>query len=167
MNKRSLKQIVLLICVLSTLCTGCKKKEIQGPKGEPGTPGGGGNASISSSNIFLIASTQWTVNADSSGWLTSINSALITQDVVDKGAVKVYVFRYSSWWELPYTEGDEFTQYGFKTGMVNLTLSDIHGGLPPKPVTTDYRLVILSESGKPAAPYLNYSDDNAGREMSN
>ncbi|WP_317899679.1 hypothetical protein [Aurantibacillus circumpalustris] len=128
------------------ILTSCKKEEIPGPKGAPGDPGGGGNATISNSAIFTIATTHWKANADSSAWVYSISSSLVTQDIVDKGVVKAYVLRDESWWELPFTQGDLFTQFGFVVGKVNLEFVDIHGGLPLRPVTSQYRIVVLSGS---------------------
>jgi hypothetical protein len=151
------KFFLLFVIFMSTLMITCKKEEIQGPKGEPGTPGGGGNASINNSSIFTIATTQWKAKSDSSGWVVSINSELITQAVAEKGAVKVYELLNDSWWELPFTQGDLFTQFGFVAGKVDLEFVDIHGGLPARPATTSYRLVVFSESAR-IMPYSNLSE---------
>lgn len=145
------KKSFLVLIVLFTLLTACKKEEIQGPKGEPGTPGGGGNANITSGDVFTIGSANWLPNADSSAWQVVISSSLITQSVVDKGVVKVFQQKGSSWWELPYTEGDLFTQFGFQTGSVTLTFMDIHGGLPTKPATTNYRISVFLGSARLAS----------------
>lgn len=138
--------LILMFCV--ALAPGCKKKEIQGPKGEPGTPGGGGNTGISTSEIVTIGTSQWLPNGDSSAWEYTLVSDLVTQEVMDKGVVKVYVKRGSSWTELPNTQGDLFTQFSFKTGSITLTFMDIHGGLPSRPATTDYRILTIYQSGK-------------------
>lgn len=150
MKQKLISRIFFLLFVIfmSALVVSCKKEEIQGPKGEPGTPGGGGNATISNSSIFTIATTQWKAKADSSGWETSLTSDLITQAVAEKGAVKVYELVEDTWWELPFTQGDLFTQFGFVAGKVDLEFVDIHGGLPPRPETTSYRLVVFSESAR-------------------
>jgi hypothetical protein len=155
------KLIGLTLLVLSIFCSACKKKEIQGPKGDPGTTGGGGNANISTSEIFTIASSQWGANADSSGWQHTISSSLITQNIVDKGAVKVFELRGTSWWELPLTNGDLFTQFGFQAGSVTLLFADIHGGLPAKPATTSYRIVVLS-AAKQSTSYTKIDDHTLG-----
>ena len=154
------KKSFLVLIVLSTLFTACKKEEIQGPKGEPGTPGGGGNASISSGDVFTIGSANWLPNADSSAWQVVISSTLITQSIVDKGVVKVFQQKGSSWWELPYTEGDLFTQFGFQTGSVTLTFMDIHGGLPTKPATTNYRISVFLASARVAGAQGQASQNN-------
>ena len=143
----------------------CKKEEIPGPKGEPGTPGGGGNAGINTSGVITIASSQWQANADSSAWVLSIPTTLITQNVVDKGAVKVYILKSAAWWELPLTQGDLFTQFGFEVGKVNLEFVDVHGELPDKPTTSEYRIVVLSESAR-TVPLPNVVESVINKELS-
>ena len=143
---KTFKSITLVLTVTGIgLVSSCKKEEIQGPKGDPGTPGGGGgNVSISNSNVFTIASSEWVKNSDGSAWEFTLNSALLTQEVVDNGAVKIFVKRGTSWTELPNTQGDLFTQFSFVVGSVNLTFEDIHGTLPAKPATADYRMLTIS-----------------------
>jgi len=130
------------------IMAGCKKKEIQGSKGDAGTPGGGGNSSISNSDVFTIASTQWKQSSDSLRWEVIIPSSLVTEEVAAKGSVKVFVRYGTSWTELPNTRLDLFTQFSFQKGVVKLDYFDIHGSLPEKPVTSDYRIVTLYVSGK-------------------
>lgn len=160
------KKSFLVLVVLSSAFTACKKEEIQGPKGDPGTPGGGGNASITSGDVFTIGSANWLPNADSSAWQVVISSTLITQAIVDKGVVKVFQQKGSAWWELPYTEGDLFTQFGFQTGSVTLTFMDIHGGLPTKPATTNYRISVFLGSAR-AASYTGQAFQQANEQNEN
>jgi hypothetical protein len=141
-------QLLIVLCVLSVLSGACKKKEIQGPKGEPGTPGKGGNSDISNTGIFPITSTQWIPNPDSSALEVKINTSLITKDVVDKGGVKAFVLEGTAWYELPFSTRDLFMQYGFEEGSVKFVFSNIHGGLPIRPSTTNFRIMILSESAR-------------------
>lgn len=150
-----IKLINACLLMLGLLFFSCAKEEIQGPKGEPGTPGGGGNAGINASSIFTVTSTQWQKTADSA-WAYSINTSLITQEIVDKGVVKVYVQIGTAWWELPYTEGDLFTQCGFDVGFANLHFADIHGGMPPRPSTAAYRVITISEVARAANPSINW-----------
>lgn len=149
----------LFTCVITiTLFLSCAKKTIQGPQGDPGAPGGGGNAGISASSIFTVTTTQWQKTADSTSWQYTINSDLITTDIVDKGTVKVFALINNAWWELPYTEGDLFTQFGFSLGKANLLFADIHGGLPTRPDTKAYRLVTISALARQAHPTTNWSN---------
>ena len=150
-NKTSSTKLFLsLVTVFFMLISACTKKEIKGPQGDPGTPGAGGNATISSSAVFLITSSLWKVDSASSSLKVSINSALLTKDVVDKGAVKVYLQMGTAWAELPYDSGDLFMQYGFQEGILSLNYINIEGGFPSAPANANYRMVILSESARPA-----------------
>jgi hypothetical protein len=146
-----------LLCV-SISCISCEKETVQGPKGDPGTPGGGGNAGITASDVFTVSTTQWQTTVDSSYWKFSIFSGLITQEVLDKGVLKVFVQRGTFWWELPYTEGDLFTQCGFELGQANLFFTDIHGGLPDRPVTSAYRVIAISAVARAKNPDVNWSN---------
>jgi hypothetical protein len=135
---------VLLSSVLLILLAGCQKKEIQGPKGDPGTPGGGGNASISSTNTFVVKSIEW--KTDSLPGVLKVSTAFneLNKDVVEKGTIKVYILKGDSWAELPYDSGDLFMQYGFKEGLLLLYYINIEGGSIGPPVTSTFRMVIIT-----------------------
>jgi hypothetical protein len=137
-------KLLLILFVLAISFAGCKKKEIPGPQGDPGAPGIGGNSNMSSQS-FVIAASQWTTDIDSSLWKASVNSTLITKDIVDKGSVKIFIQVNNTWWELPYTNSDLFMQFGFTEGVAHLLYSDIHGGKTDRPATANYRLVTFSE----------------------
>lgn len=141
-----LNRSLLLIGILGLLFFSCKKQEIQGPKGDPGTPGGGGNSNISSTSVFTVTSAQWAPDSAAGYLKVTINFAALTQDVVDKGGVKVYMQTGTSWTELPFTMGDLFTQFGFDQGHLYLKYINIEGGMPSPPVTAAYRMVIFSQS---------------------
>ena len=132
--------------ILFFVLTDCKKKEIPGPQGAPGTNGTGGNASTSSSDLFVINSADWKVNGSVLEYIYS--SPLITAKVVNEGGLKVFMQLSNVWWELPNSTGDLLMQCGFSEGKVRLTFADIHGGVPAAPETANYRLVTLSSSAK-------------------
>lgn len=140
----------VLAMALSFVLVSCDKKEIKGPQGDPGTPGGGGNATISNSAVFTIASTEWKKHDTDPVLEYKLATPLLTQNVVENGAVKVYVKRNAAWAELPNTNEDLFMQYSFVTGNLTLTFSDIHGLLPEAPETADYRIVTLSAGARMA-----------------
>ena len=142
-----------LVITFAIIFGACAKKEIQGPKGDPGTPGNGGNTNISSSDVFVIGSTQWQPSsADSSLWQVTYNSALITKDVVAKGSVKLYLQIGTAWFELPYINADLYTQFGYSEGQLKLVYSDIHGEKISAPALANYRLVVLNQSSRPLLP---------------
>lgn len=153
-----MKLFYFCLLVVSIGLLSCEKETVQGPKGDPGIPGGGGNAGISASEVFTVSTTQWQTPVDSSYWKFSIASTIITQDVVDKGVLKVFIQRGSSWWELPYTEGDLFTQCGFEPGLANLFFTDIHGGLPERPASSAYRIIAISAVARANNPDVNWSN---------
>jgi len=151
-------KVIFFSLAAAFFISGCSKETVKGPKGDPGDPGGGGNSTIQASSIFTVSTTQWQKTADTSAWKFTINTALITQDIVDKGSVKVFTQIGTSWWELPYTEGDLFTQFGFDVGVANLYFTDIHGGLPARPVTRAYRVITISALARAAHPTSNWGN---------
>jgi hypothetical protein len=139
-------EIAMLVSLLC--CVSCKKEEIQGPKGEPGTNGTGGNAAMSSSAEFVVAATEWKdVN---NVWQYNYSSSLVTSKVVSGGGVKVYMKVAGTWYELPFAEGDILTQFGFSEGKVALSVADIHGGPFAQPATASFRIVTFYDSPRPA-----------------
>lgn len=149
---RSTTKVVLLAGLL--ISTSCKKKEIQGPKGEPGTNGTGGNAGMSSSAEFIVATTEW--NDVNNVWQYNYSSNLVTSQVVAGGGVKVYMKVAGSWYELPFADGDILTQFGFSEGKVALSVADIHGGAFAQPATASFRIVTFYDSPRPANTTVSY-----------
>lgn len=164
MRLNSFSSILAFIVML--VIFSCSKDPVKGPKGDPGDPGGGGNSGIQSTDIFTISSLQWQKTVDSS-WKYIFNSTLLTQDIVDKGIVKVFVLNGSSWWELPFTEGDLFTQFGFTLGSVDLVFADIHGGLPERPVSKSYRMVVISALAREKYVGTDWSDYESIMKLAN
>lgn len=136
--------VFILFLFIGIVCTSCKKKEIQGPKGDPGVSGKGGNSNFTSFE-FTVSFAQWVADSTAGVWKAVINTPLITKSVIEKGSVKLSIAIGTDWWELPYYEGDRVTQYGFKEGALNMTVVNIHGGLPQRPLTSSYRMIILEE----------------------
>lgn len=146
----------VLICAFGILFTACKKEEIQGPKGDPGDPGIGGNANVVSTNTFIVNSSSWVADSAAECLKVTISFPSLTQAVVDKGGVKVYRQTGTVWSELPIATSDLFTQFGFDVGNLYLNYINIEGGIPGSPPPTErYRMVIVSEVQKNAFPYLN------------
>jgi hypothetical protein len=140
----------ILACASILLLSSCKKKEIQGPKGDPGANGIGGNASITTTTVFTVASSQWVADSAAECRRVTISAAQITKSIMEKGAVRVYIqpdaaFGVTAWTELPFVRGDLFTQFGFSEGELHLQYLNIEGGLPPVPATASYRMVLVSE----------------------
>jgi hypothetical protein len=160
-----MKKIVGNVCMLLVLAfVQCNKKEIKGPQGDPGSNGSGGSSSAATSGTFVLTSNDWV--AEGAAWKATIVSSLITADVASKGAVKVFVEINGAWWQLPFDEGELFTQCGFSEGKATLLYSDIEGGTPAKPATRNYRLMTFYESQKPGR-VVNSSQQLAKNQSSN
>ena len=83
--KSSLIKISAMCLLACALFTNCKKGDT-GPQGEPGTNGKNGNANVKSttqSNVVWVYSDP--------DYVTTINMPEITQDILSKGAVLVYI----------------------------------------------------------------------------
>lgn len=155
MNIRFINVTAKVLVVASLLISAsCKKKEIQGPKGEPGKNGTGGNAGMSSSAEFVVAATEW--NTVNNVWQYNYASNLINTQVVSGGGVKVFMKVASSWYELPFADGDILTQFGFSEGKVVLSVADIHGGLPDQPATASFRVVTFYDSPRPSNTAISH-----------
>lgn len=141
--------VLLTLVTVCFLFANCKKQEIQGPKGDPGTPGGGGNSDISSSTVFTVTNSQWQKDTANDCLTVSLSFSSLTKHVVENGAVKVFRQDGTVWSELPYTTGDLFTQFGFSEGVLYLKYINIEGGIPTAPADANYRMVILSQNTTP------------------
>lgn len=155
-SKSLLYPFAIFICITGFLFSNCNKKEIQGPQGEPGTPGGGGNSNISASETFTVASGDWVTDSALFGRRVTLNYVGITKEVVEKGSLKMFMKMGTTWAELPYTQGDFVTQYGFDEGHIYLEFINIEQvGMPAPPTTTSFRVVILTQSQKPGNSETN------------
>jgi len=152
--------IVPNLLVLGLILSGCKKEEIPGPKGDPGDHGIGGNSNIVSSAIVPITSSQWKPNTDTTMWLFKLDAPLVTAEIAQTGVVKVFVETGNAWWELPYLEGESLIQFGFNTGIINITHFSPHGEKIPVLPTTNFRYIIVSELARLAHPNVNWANYN-------
>jgi hypothetical protein len=142
----TIKLLSGLILALFFSFSACKKQEIQGPKGDPGDPGVGGNANITSTNTFVVNQASWVTDTATASQNVTLNFSELTQAVVDQGSVKVYKLNGTIWSELPFDQGDLLTQYGFDVGHLYLSFINIEGSPPPPaPPTARFRLVIISK----------------------
>ena len=101
--KKTIKTISMvfagLALTMGLTLTSCKKGDT-GPAGTPGINGKDGNANVVSSSI---KSSAWTYNATDKNWEISFTYATITQSIIDKGAVLVYMKVGSGYNQLPLT----------------------------------------------------------------
>jgi hypothetical protein len=97
--------IVILIVAFSL--SGCKKEAVTGPTGPAGTNGTNGtngkdgNANVVSGTVNV---TTWTYSSGDAAYFADIPSQSITQNVLNSGAVLVYVkYAENVWSQLPLT----------------------------------------------------------------
>ena len=121
--------------LLSFACT----KQVAGPKGDPGTPAGKGNAKQTVSASFVISSTDWTISGSHYKALAFISE--ITDNVVANGEVNVFILSDGKWWPLPYMVGETFTQFSFEKGIIKLETYKGHG-TPANPASANYKVVL-------------------------
>lgn len=135
-----MKSAFYLIVFILMVFFSCKKYEV-GDKGDKGTPGGAGNLVVKDLSLTMD-STSWT--KAEFVWINEIFTDLLTQNVLEKGEVKVYQKIDGNWFVLPHGENYIFTQASFELGKIKLLNEHIHGGVPPRPATTNYRIVFMS-----------------------
>lgn len=140
-----LPRYILLVFLTALLCSACKKKEIQGPQGDPGTPGKGGNSDITASSVFAVQFADWVADSAAFAWNASVSAPLITKEVIETGSVKLFISVDNYWWELPYLHDEDVTQFGFVEGTLKMKVASIHGLMPHRPITSNYRLVVLKK----------------------
>jgi len=129
----NLRLTLLIICLLFFSC----KKNVPGPQGDKGTAGSQGNLKITTT---IGSPTIWTpINK---GWKSYMTVPEITQSVIEKGEVEVYVQVGNTWWKLPYAVKNLFTKVTVEKDYLNFEYTVIHDEVPPNPGTLNFRVVI-------------------------
>lgn len=128
----------LLFALTFSFCT----KNVAGPKGDPGTPGKKGNAVETHTKAFVQPSSAW--SKQEFDWESLLYVPEITQTVLEKGEIKVYVQIGTDWYDLPYIEGLYITRCRFQAGLVYLNYYHTHTVVPERPVARSYRVVVIS-----------------------
>lgn len=147
---KTIKTLMLLAAI--TIFGGCAK---EGPAGEDGKDG---NANVVSTTI---TSTDWTFNDPS--WVLSLNYPAITQDIINSGAVLVYVKVGESYNQLP------LTFYQSSSYSSSVEVSTFVGGLylfwtdsdliqPIYPGSQTFKIVVIASSGMIQNPNVDYSN---------
>lgn len=154
-----LKTIIAIVVIMATF-TACQKPE----KGDAGTPGKDGNANVQSTSLNV---TGWTWDATNywrySSWT---NVSLLTQDVIDGGAVMLYQKMSSGEYiALPISanvtstvQEHDFFFYNVGTLKIIIENSDLSD---PNPAGYLYKLVCIPKAARiknPNVNMLNYSE---------
>jgi len=120
-------------------------KETQGPKGEQGEPGPAGKTGVNVvSSDIPVQLEDWRKAADTNEWEQEIFFPGLTNDILTKGSVQIYMSDSVYWQVLPFTEDDVTLRPTFSVNKIHLLKFSSHHQRPPKPPTTMYRLVLIS-----------------------
>lgn len=146
------------ICLIfGTLRTNCKKGDT-GPQGTAGTNGTNWNANVKSQTNTNLT---WTYNSATQEFETNISTPLVTQDIIDKGAVLVYLQDGNLSSQLPFSQMLDistivFFDYIASVGNVKITFanSDLDNTIVPQS-TLKFKIVALTASARAANPNIN------------
>jgi hypothetical protein len=156
--KTSFIKIVAACLVTATLFTNCKKGDT-GPAGADGT---NGNANVKSQTSTHL---NWTFNNATLAFETNISVPAITQDIVDRGAVLVYVQDGGTSSQMPFASQINLTDvvffdFVYSVGNVKVMISnsDLDNSIVPQS-TLRFKIVAMSASARAAHPNLNEYKD--------
>jgi hypothetical protein len=129
----------LILVILFAAC----KKQVAGPKGESGINGKNGNANQSHIKEFTLLSQDWKTNTVRMDWNASIATELITDDVIQKGMVCVYLNVNGRWTSIPHAFDDFRLQYKLSKGVIGLNYLETHG-VAAQPGAMNIKVSIVS-----------------------
>jgi len=141
--RKKFGRITFVVVVISAVCffLSCKKN-VAGPKGDPGADGAKGNVVQSHTKSFVHPTSAWTKIEFE--WESVLYVPEITKDVLMRGEVKVYMQVGNDWYDLPYAEGLFYTKCRFVQGLVYLTYYNTHSTIPERPAAKNFRVVVLT-----------------------
>ncbi|MEN9304243.1 MAG: hypothetical protein RL264_2672 [Bacteroidota bacterium] len=151
------KRIIFFGLIVSSLVA-CTKEGPQGPAGA------NGNANVVSATI---TSSAWVFNDPS--WVIAFSYPAITQDIIDKGAVLVYIRTGSEYRQLPFTfyEDDTYSssfEVSTYLGGVKIIRTDSDLIEPENPGNLTFKVVVISASGLSQNPNIDFKDYNAVKQ---
>jgi len=159
MKKQKTMTVVFagLALTLGLTLTSCKKGDT-GPAGTAGTNGTNGNANVVSSSLTTSA---WTYVSPS--WEMTFTYPAITQSILDKGAVLVYVKSGNNYYQLPFTFYPAATysqSYEVETylGGLKVYVTDSDLTQPTNPGSLTFKVVVIAASQRLANPNVNYDN---------
>jgi hypothetical protein len=157
-NNTIMTVIAGVALTLGLTLASCAKKGDTGPAGPAGTNGTNGNANVVSSTI---TSSNWVYNSPS--WGITFTYPAITQNIIDKGAVLVYMKVGQAYNQLPltiYQSATYSSSYEVSTnvGTVGIFVTDSDLTQPNNPGSQTFKIVVIAASQKLANPNVNYND---------
>ncbi|MBV6485464.1 MAG: hypothetical protein KFKLKKLM_02034 [Flavobacteriales bacterium] len=159
---KTIKRITLLVLISSIITTfSCTKEGKQGepgPAGTNGTNGTNGNANVKSST-HTVYSWEWSTSGSSK--YVDITSTLITNDILNSGAVLMYVKSGVSWQALPFTfpQGSSsiLYKYLYAYNLVQIQITQ-ETGVPSITGNLEFKLVVISSSARLSNPHIDFND---------
>jgi hypothetical protein len=162
MKKTILKVAVSLVGSLFILsCSSDGAQGPAGPAGTNGTNGINGNANVISTNPVTVNSTNWIGSNSNALWYTTFSASGITQQIVDKGIVSVFISDSSGAWSpIPYTFANTSYHYSFGVGFINIYTSSVNLTAISNPGIKSFRVVIIPSSVVSSNKNTNWNDYN-------
>ena len=160
--KKQIKTMTTVIAglalTLGLALTSCKKGDT-GPAGPAGSNGTNGVANIQTSTVTTNNSTWGFDNTDNS-YNATLNYPAITQAVVDRGTVQVFISdgAGSEWLALPFSYGNIQYLYSYKLGQVLITYTLADNAVPSNPGGQQFKVVVIPPASKSSDPNSNNSD---------
>jgi hypothetical protein len=150
--KNLIKTCILISALLFNSCIG-----EQGPQGPAGKDG---NANVQSSSL---TTSSWSYL--SPDWYINFTYPAITQDILDKGAVLVYVQSGSNYFQLPYTFYPTSTfsrTYTFRhyLGGLSVYVTDSDLIQPDNPGLLTFKVVVIASSALAKHPNVDLNNYN-------
>jgi hypothetical protein len=151
-------KLISLVFTLIVIISGCTKEGPEGPAGKDGINGKDGNANVVSATI---TSSAWVYNTPS--WVISFSYPAITQDIINNGAVLVYIKVGNGYNQLPltfYQSQNYSTSIEVSTYVGGLTLlwTDSDLTQPINPGENTFKIVVISASGLNRNPNINFNN---------
>lgn len=150
--------IVMAAFAGSIMLNSCAKDGAVGPAGPAGT---NGNANVQSSTFTV---SNWTYSAPS--YYSDISWGALTTDIINNGAVLVYVSTGTSVWsQLPltlytYSTYSSSLEVVSSTGNIRILWTDSDLTQPNNPGANTFKVVAIAASQRLANPNINYDDYN-------
>jgi len=156
---KKINTVVMLIILSSILTTfSCTKEGKQGETGPAGTNGVNGNANVKSAS-FTVYTWEWLTNGNSK--YVDITSTLITTDILNSGAVLLYIKSGSTWQALPFTfpQGTTSTlfRYLYAYNLVEIQITQ-ETGVPSITSNLEFKLVVMSSTARMSNPNIDYNN---------
>lgn len=133
---------------LSLTLSSCKKGDT-GPAGPAGSAGTNGVANIQTGTVTTNNAT-WSFDATDNSYNGTLTYAAITQAVIDKGTVQVFLGDGTGkeWGALPLSYGIVQYNYSYKVGEVLITVTLSNGSLPNNPGGQQFKVVVIPPASK-------------------